>query len=65
MDYGGTREGRRIDMMFRSCRRCQGDVYIEHLIGSEELVCLQCGHPRAVNRRPLGLVVSARIKQAA
>jgi DNA-directed RNA polymerase subunit RPC12/RpoP len=37
-------------MMLRSCIRCGGDLYLERLSGSEDLVCLQCGFRKTVER---------------
>jgi uncharacterized protein (DUF983 family) len=30
-------------IMFRSCPRCNGDLYIDMLEIEEEFVCIQCG----------------------
>ena len=37
-------------MVLKGCQRCNGDMLLEEDIGShvEELVCLQCGHRKAV-----------------
>ncbi len=37
-------------MVFKGCQRCSGDLWVEEDIVSrlQDLVCLQCGHRRAV-----------------
>lgn len=37
-------------MRFKACGRCNGDIYIEDDLGSRDLVCLQCGSRRAIDR---------------
>src|SRR5437870_5253804 len=32
-----------MEMMFKACARCRGDLYCEEDLGQAELVCLQCG----------------------
>lgn len=31
-------------IQLKSCPRCRGDMMIEDMLGTVELVCLQCGH---------------------
>lgn len=28
----------------KACTRCSGDLYLERLLGSDEIACLNCGH---------------------
>jgi hypothetical protein len=37
-------------MVFKGCKRCNGDMRVEEDMTSrsEDLVCLQCGHRQAV-----------------
>ena len=43
-------------MVFKGCERCGGDLWVEEDISShmEELVCIQCGRPQAVQVRLAG-----------
>lgn len=35
-------------MVYKGCRRCNGDLYEEEFLDSRDLVCLQCGDRQTV-----------------
>jgi len=52
-------------IIFRSCPRCEGDLYVERGLDDTELVCLQCGRRSPVAAvSPYAVRVDARDFQA-
>ncbi|GBD14446.1 hypothetical protein HRbin25_00319 [bacterium HR25] len=35
-------------MLYESCPRCNGDMYLEEDADFDELVCIQCGHRQII-----------------
>jgi hypothetical protein len=35
-------------LLLKGCRKCAGDLYVEHEVGIADLVCLQCGYRRTL-----------------
>jgi DNA-directed RNA polymerase subunit RPC12/RpoP len=45
----------------KACTRCGGDMMVEEILGDADLVCLQCGHRRAMPQAdPVWRVTTAR-----
>ena len=49
----------------RSCPRCQGDMYLEELLGEAEMVCLQCGHRAYAETQRKWAVAPRRVESKA
>ena len=39
-------------MVYKGCRRCNGDLYEEEFLDSRDLVCLQCGDRQSLTVVP-------------
>lgn len=49
----------------KACTRCGGDLMAEEILGDVELVCLQCGHRKAVPQaQPAWKIVTRRARTA-
>lgn len=52
-------------LAMKSCPRCRGDLFVEDDLFTIDVVCLQCGQRRSVERRAVDRLARSRLKAAA